>query len=369
MSEVSPHAYAVILAGGSGTRLWPLSRDNTPKQFLKLGGDLTLLQSAAFRITNIIPWERVLVITNQQYQEVIKEQLPQLPVQNIVAEPAKRDTAMAMATGAAIARRLDPEAVVTNIASDHVIKDEQEYLRVISIALQIAARKENLLTVGITPTDPNVNFGYIKVDGQKEHELGREVFAVESFKEKPNLVTAKAFLEEGNYYWNANMYSWHVDTVFAAFERYMPEFIPAVERIAAAFGSDKFHQILEKEYQSIPKIPIDIAVSEKADNLLLIPGDFGWDDVGLWSTVYDLGNKDENDTVVVRDSGDSSPVISIDSGHNLVSTNGRLVALVGVENLTVVDSDGVILIVPRQHSADVKKVVEKLKEKNLDQYL
>jgi len=369
MSSYLDHAYAVILAGGSGTRLWPMSRDNKPKQFLKLGGNTTLLQQAARRIERVIPWEKIIVVTNKDYLEEVKQQLPLVRPENIVAEPTKRDTAMAMAVGSLIAKHYDPEAIVTNIASDHVLNDEAEFQRVITKALELAGPSNHLLTVGIKPTDPNVNFGYIQVNPDKVEDGRDLICTVKSFKEKPDRATAEQFLAEGDYYWNANMYTWHVQAIETAFKKYMPDMTVHLAKIETAIGTPEFQQVLNTEYESAEKISIDFAISEKADNLMLIPGDFGWDDVGLWSTVYQLGEKDTNGTVVVRDGADAEPVVAVDSHNNLISTNHRAVTLVGVDNLVVVDSDDVIMVMPRERAAEVKKLVGKLQEEGLDKYL
>lgn len=368
-NSILEHAYAVVLAGGSGTRLWPKSRDNTPKQFLKLGGDRTMMQRSVDRILPLIPWERVIVVTNAKYLEEVRAQLPEIPAENIVAESAKRDTAMAMAVGAVVAKHRDPDAVVVNIASDHVLKDEDEYRRVMTASIKLASQKEHLITVGITPNSPNVNFGYIHVDGELTNVDGYSVSKVTSFKEKPDLETAKSFLAQGNYFWNANMYTWHVDAMMKAFQEHMPSMVPRLEAIASSLTAGNFSEVLASEYEAAEKVPIDIAISEKAKNLVLLPGNFGWDDIGMWSTVYELGEKDENGTVVVRDSDDQTPLISIESKNNLIAVNDRLVALVGVDDLVVIDSNNVLLILPRSRAAEVKKVVQKLEQEGQESYL
>lgn len=363
------HAFAVILAGGSGTRLWPTSRDNTPKQFMKLGGTRTMMQGTVDRILPLIPWERIIVVTNSLYTEDVRAQLPEIPVENIIAEPARRDTAMAMALGSLIARHRDPEAVVVNIASDHVLKDPVEYRQVVETAIEIAAEKQYLLTVGIKPTSPNVNFGYIQAGKVWGERNGRTLYSADRFKEKPDLQTAEQFVAAGNYYWNANMYTWHVEPIMAAFAEHMPAMMPILDTIDRAIDTPDFSVVLEQEYPKVEKISIDYAISEKVNNLVLLEGDFGWDDIGLWSTVYELGEKDVNGTVVVQEGTDTSRVLAIDSRNNLVSTNGRLVATIGVEDLVVIDSNDVILILPRSRAADVKKVVEQLKAEGQEQYL
>jgi mannose-1-phosphate guanylyltransferase len=369
MNAVLDHSFAVVLAGGSGTRLWPMSRDGLPKQFLKLGGNRTLLQQSVDRILPLISPERVIVVTNKEYEAVVREQLPEIDPRNIIAEPEKRDTALAMAAGSLLAKKRDPEAVVTNLASDHVISNTDECRRILQAALEIAAEKQHLLTVGIRPTGPNVNFGYIQVSSEKQSDKGVDVYPVLRFKEKPDLETAQSFLTEGNYYWNANMYTWHVDTMLAAFEKYQPGMMPSLHRISEAFDTDQQTQVLAETYAGAEKISIDYAISEHADNLRLIPGDFGWEDIGLWSTVYDLGAKDENGQVIVQGGADSAPVVGLNAHNNLVATNGRLVALVGVSDLVVVDSEGVLLILPREQTSEVKNMVAELKERGLQEYL
>lgn len=370
MSQIDvSHIYAVVLAGGSGTRLWPKSRDNTPKQFLKLGGDRTLLQQTVDRILDIVPWERVIVVTNAKYVDDVRVQLPQVPAENIIAEPAKRDTALAMGLGAVIAQKRDPDAIVVNMASDHVLQDVEEYRRVILAAVELAAQKKHLITVGITPSEPNVNFGYIKAGAELTQVSGYPAMRVMSFKEKPDLATAQEFLAEGNYFWNANMYTWHSATALEAFAKYQPEMSARLDRIAQSVDTPEFEAVLVQEYEAAEKVAIDVAISEKADNLALLPGNFGWDDIGLWSTVYDLGQKDAQGTVVVRDGVDTTPVLSLDSKNNLVATNKRLVALLGVEDLVVIDSSDVLLVLPRSRAADVKKIVQQLESDKLEKYL
>lgn len=369
MSQLE-HVYAVILAGGSGTRLWPKSRDNTPKQFLRLGGERTLMQSTVDRILPIIPVERVIVITNEKYRGEVIQQLPQVPEANIIAEPDKRDTAMAMALGAAIAQQRDPEAVVINMASDHVLQSDEGYRDVISTAVEIARDKQHLLTVGIKPTTPNVNFGYIRAFQPQGERNGHTVYAVDSFKEKPDLATAESFLAEGHYYWNANMYTWHVETIMAAFAEFMPEMFALLQTLRTHIDQPSFAEALAEAYGKAEKISIDYAISEKAKNLLLLSGEFGWDDIGLWSTVYELGKKDANGVVIVQESEDDSRVLSLDSQNNLVNTNGKMVVTLGVEDLMIIDSDEVVFVLPRSRAADVKKVVDALKaDPELTRYL
>jgi mannose-1-phosphate guanylyltransferase len=369
MSVHLEHVFAVILAGGSGTRLWPKSRDNSPKQFLRLGGERTMLQVTYDRIAPMIPAERIIIVTNALYTEEVKRELPQIPAANIIAEPAKRDTAMAMALGAVVAQHLDPQAVVMNIASDHVLKDEDEYRSVMAAAVKYVQDGQHLLAIGITPTGPNVNFGYIQSGEVVSETMGRPVHVVKRFKEKPDLATAEQFLAAGSYYWNACMFTWTPSALLAAFKQYQPEMLVKIEKIQAAIGQSNWADVLATEYAAAPKIAIDVAIAEKVDNLVIIAGDFGWDDVGLWSTVYDLGQKNENESVVVRESADNAQVVELDSHNNLINTNGRLIAAIGLQDMVIIDSKDVLLVLPRDRAADVKKIVAELQKQKLEQYL
>lgn len=367
MTKHSDHVFAVLLAGGGGTRLWPKSRNQTPKQFLKLTGKDTMAQIAANRIAKVVPWERIIVVTNKKYVADIQAQLPQVPADHIIAEPEKRDTAMAMLSGALFAANLDPEAIVVNSASDHVVANEHEFVRVMNTAIEAAADGQHLVTVGITPTGPETGFGYIKIRDAYRKADGMTIFHVDSFTEKPNSATARAFLSTGKYFWNANMYVWSVPALVQAFEQHMPDMLKAATPLRNVQPAE-FHKNLPEAYAQAPSISIDYAISEKAQNLVLIPGDFGWNDVGDWKVVYELGKKDLQGNVIIGDE-EQHRTVAINSQHNLIHTDGRLVGLVGVDDLIVVDTPEILLIASQDRSQDVKKIVERLKEEKQDEYL
>jgi len=364
------HQYVVILAGGSGTRLWPRSRGQTPKQFLQIVGDKTMLQRTADRALTIADWEHIIVITNQAHLDTVCEQLPQLKKENIILEPEKKDTALAMLVGALFARARDPQAVVINSASDHYVpqKDLHEFGRTMAKACSIAAKNKHLLTVGIAPRRPETGFGYIKVGEQIDADKKLPVFSVDSFTEKPNLATATAFIATGRYFWNANMYVWSAQALLEAFRQHAPKIYQAVTPLLQAKPAD-FAQLLPAVYAASPAISIDYAISEKAHNLLLIPGNFSWSDVGDWHVAYDLGRKDEHDNVYTQENP-AAELVTQDSRANLIaSSDSRLVALVGVEDLVIVDTPEILLVCDKNKSQDVKKIVEQLKKAKKQQYL
>lgn len=362
------HVFAVILAGGGGTRLWPKSRIQTPKQFLSLSGKKTMLQLSAQRLKRFIPWSRMIVVTNQKYQAEIIKELPNLPKGNIILEPQRRETAMAMLIGAKYAHLLDPKAVVVNAAADHIVVKEKEFIKVMKTAAKIAAKNTHLLTVGITPTHPATGFGYIKI-GKKLSTNGIKVpvFVVESFTEKPNVEKAKVFLATKLYFWNANMYVWSAEALFKAFDQYMPQMYKLAVELGKVSKS-KFKTLLPAIYAKADTISIDYAISEKAQNLLLIPGNFGWNDVGEWQVVYDLGEKDNHGNVTICDKKQKTTIV-IDSQNNLVHADGRLIALLGVNDMIVVDTKEILLIAPKSKSQEVKKIVEQLKKIKAENYL
>lgn len=366
--NISKHAYAIILAGGGGTRLWPKSRNKTPKQFLKLTGNETLMQIAAARVKQVVDWDHIIVVTNQAYIDEVKQQLPEVPETNIIAEPQKKDTALAMLVGALYARSLDPEAVVLNGASDHVVINESEFARVMKAALEVAAKREYLVAVGISPTMPTSAFGYIKI-GDEVGKVGNRLslFRVDSFTEKPNVATARAFISTGKYFWNANMYVWAADSLLSAFEEHQPQTFELIQPLLSLSGQ-AFHKALPSIYEQAESISIDYAISEKVSNLSLIPGDFGWNDVGDWRVVYDLSKKDAHKNAILSDSN-TPDVLTLESQGNMIEANGRLIALYGIHDMIVIDTPEILMIAPKQNSQEVKKLVEKLKEDGRKEYL
>lgn len=368
MDEVSNY-YAVILAGGGGTRLWPKSRRKHPKHLLKLFGDeqssfsnKTLLEITYERINKILPNEKIFVITHIDHEELVRKELPKLPQENIIAEPIAKNTALAMGTAAAVIHSKNPNASIIYLAADHIFTKEDRFAQNALASLKVVSSGDYIVAIGIRPTHAHTGLGYIKI-GEEQENLSKVaqkgfVFKVKEFKEKPNLVTAQSFVASGQYLWNANLYSWSSNTIFKAFEKYSPEVYKAVMEIAQEWDKGRNNELLEKVYSKVGSpSSIDYEVSEKADNIMVIPGDFGWSDIGDWSAVYDTLKKDSDGNAVV----DQGNVLMIDTKNSLVEANGKLVVTVGVSDLVVIDTEDAILIVPKSKSQDVKKVVEKLK--------
>lgn len=363
--QASENGYAVILAGGGGTRLWPKSRQKHPKHLLKLFGEKTLLELAYDRVKDIFPNERILVITHKDHFSQVKAVLPNLPEKNIIAEPKAKNTALAMGTASAVIHTRNPEAAVIFLAADHVFTKEERFQQNAVAAIKVALSGDYIVAIGIKPTFAHTGLGYIKIGEELEDlsKVGEKgfVFKAREFKEKPNLVTAQSFVASGQYLWNANLYTWSTKTIFKAFEKYSPEIFKAISKIA------ENSQALENVYSEAGEFnSIDYEVSEKADNIVVIPGDFGWSDIGDWKVVFDTLSKDPLGNAVV-DSGQN--FLGVDAKNNLIETNRKLIAMIGVSDLVVIDTEDAILICSKDKTQDVKKVIEKLKELKKEKYL
>jgi mannose-1-phosphate guanylyltransferase len=362
------HTYALILAGGGGTRLWPESREKKPKQFLTLGATKTLLRTTAERVHELIDWDHMFVITNITQLSDVRKELPEIKEDQIICEPQKRETAMAMAVGARVIQHHDPDAIVLNFASDHVVTNKDEFVHVMKAAAEVAQDKKHLITVGISPTFPHTGLGYIKSGTELSTVQNLPVYSVENFTEKPNLEKATEFLTTGKYFWNANNYVWSCEAISQAFQKHAPATAKVLDELASSIGTPQWESALAKAYEQVESISIDYAISEKADNLLLIPGDFGWNDVGDWRVVYDLAKQDEHGNVVLQDNS-KGELQQYQSKNNLVGVNGRLIALVDVEDMIVIDTEEIVLVMPKSKSQDIKKIVEQLKKENRKEYL
>lgn len=364
---LNKHLFAVILAGGGGTRLWPRSTNAKPKQFLRLISDKTMLQETLSRITPLVPPERVLVITNSKYRAMVEADLPSIPLKNIFAEPEKKDTAMAMGVGAIMASKLDPDAVVINLAADHVVKNENEFRRTMLAAAEAAQTGDFLVTVGINPTFPHTGLGYIKIGEKINEPNGLPVYKVTGFTEKPDIDKAKEFLETKKYFWNANNYVWTAKSALESFKKHLPKTYFQLLKLKEVLDGKELNKVVGEVYAAVEAISIDYGVSEKAGNLLLVPGDFGWSDIGDWEVVYDLSSKDKMGNVVDQSRG--VPPILIDVKGCLVCGGKKLLAAVGVEDMIMVETKKAVLIVPKSKAQSVKHIVEWLKVKGMTEYL
>lgn len=347
---------AVIMAGGKGERFWPKSRTRLPKQFLSLTSDKeTMIQKTVARLKGVAEPEDIFIVTNKIYEEIAHEQLPEIPAENIISEPCGRNTAPCIALAAAvIEKKYGGEQIMLVLPSDHLIRYEEMYTDTLRQAIAVAESGQRLVTIGITPTYPETGYGYIQFE--RDTTLGmRGVYQVSRFVEKPDIDTARGYLASGKYLWNSGMFVWKTSTILMNMNKLMPEVYSGSVEIADKFGTDEFAAALSDGYEKLPSESVDFGIMEKAEEIYTIPGSFGWDDVGNWLAVErinstnDLGNYVEGD------------VITIGTKHCTICGGKRLIAAVGVENTIVVDTDDAILICDKNHTQDVKKVIENLK--------
>lgn len=352
--------YAVIMAGGSGTRFWPKSTKKLPKQFLSLFGDGTMIQNTVRRVEPIIPQERILVVTNANYVELVKKQLPSVPEDNIVGEVLAKNTAPCVALAAELIYKKDSDAVMVVLPADHHIEEPEAFNQYLKAAIEKARSGENLVTIGINPDRPETGYGYIHGDDTaKDNIEGKAVHPVKAFKEKPDLEAAKKFLSSGGYYWNSGMFIWSASTILKAFKKYMPEMYSLVKEKSDSFFTKNHQKAVDSFYQGCESVSIDYGIMEHAEQVFVVPGEFGWNDVGSWTAAYELGKKDALGNVVNAEHATFS-----ESVNNYISAeSGKMVSVVGLEGIAVVETDDAILVCKLDKSQNVKEIVSELKSR------
>ncbi len=356
------HAYAMIMAGGSGTRFWPLSRRKSPKQLLEIFGDTTLLEQAVARLEGIIPPERIYILTNELVHAAVVRRLPQIPKRQIVAEPAQRNTAPTVGLAAHEVLRRDPESVMVILPADHVITKPGAFRKALKVACRWGAREGRSVVLGIKPTRPATGYGYVRLGKLETRGEGQRIFRVEKFTEKPKLAAARRYVASKKYLWNAGMFVWRASTVLQNLERFQPRMAKGLNQIVAAGGIDNPRK-LKQLFPRLEKVSIDYALMEKISGVFAVGADIGWSDVGSWTVAHELSPKDRDGNVRPKDS------LLIDSaGNMLVSDRGFLVTI-GVENLIVVQTGDALLICARERSQDVGEAVQELARLKMNKLL
>lgn len=352
---------ALIMAGGRGERFWPKSRKNLPKQFLSLTDDgKTMIQLTVERISVLVDMDDIYVSTNKDYKHLVLEQLPGIPEENILCEPIGRNTAPCIGLGAIHIAKKYTDAVMMVLPSDHLIKYTKMFQNTLMSGCELAENGDNLVTIGITPDYPETGYGYIKFNSDRS--IG-QAFEVEKFVEKPSLEVAKEYLETEEYLWNSGMFIWKVSTILNNIEKFMPDTYVGLKDIYNSIGKIDYEHILETVFPKFTSESIDYGIMEKADNIYILPGTFGWDDVGSWLAVGRIQKTNEHGNVV------KGNVITIDSNNNIIQGNNKLIAMVGINNIIVVDTDDATLICNKDNAVDIKKVLENLKICNREEYI
>jgi mannose-1-phosphate guanylyltransferase len=354
----------LIMAGGAGTRFWPKSRERHPKQLLPIIGEGTMLQNTVRRLQPLIAAENIFVISNSVQYPGIIEQLPMLPVENVIVEPRPKNTAACIGLGAVMLQKREPDEVMIVLPADHLIDDDEVFRETLLNAGKIAAEKDVLITIGIQPSYPATGYGYIQFSDERISAGQATAYRVKTFAEKPNLETAKRFLDSGDFLWNSGIFVWRIPVIMGQIEEHMPHLYDGLREIAPALGEPEQSQIIDRVYQQIKSISIDYGVMEKAQNVVVLRGQFRWNDLGSWDEVYKLLPKDQD-----YNATGGHPHVLLDSSGCLIDVPGKTVAAVGVRDLIIVETEDALLLCPRSRAQDVKELVELIKRRKLQQLL
>lgn len=351
------------MAGGIGTRFWPKSRTNFPKQFLDiLNIGKTLIQSTFERFSSFIPLDNIYVVTSEEYVNIVKKQLPDLPLQNILAEPSRKNTGPCIAYISFKLNKLDPNALLIVAPADHLISDTIAFKKVCLEALSFTAKHNAIITLGIKPTYPNTGYGYIQYE---QHSVSDNVYKVKTFTEKPNLEIATTFLASGEFLWNAGIFVWQVKHIITAFEKHLPEVYDLFFSQKDKLNTPEEQAALQQIYPYSASVSIDVGILEKADNVYVIPSSFGWSDLGTWASAYENLHKDNHQNAV-----SSSNVMLINTTNSIVHTNdNKLIVIQGLKDYIVVDTDDVLLICHKDKEQEIKEYVGDVKRHKGERYL
>lgn len=350
---------AVIMAGGKGERFWPKSKSEMPKQFLKLvANDKTMIQQTVERVQQLIDIENIFVVTNENYRQIVIQQLPHLPQENILVEWVSRNTAPCIGLAALHIQKRYKDAIMVVLPADHMIKNTQIFIDTLKEAMHIAEVGEKMVTIGIVPTAPETQYGYLHLKS-KEYIDNIGVYKVRQFVEKPSLKVAKEYVETGEYLWNSGMFVWKVSTIVKQIKTLLPKLYHSLELIMYTQNNDEKRKIFEEvEPQSI-----DYGIMEKVNDIYTLPGSFGWDDVGNWLSLERLGKQDKDENVV------NGNVIVLDSKNTIIDTGDKLVATIGVQDLIIINTNDTVLVSGKNSINNIKKLMEKIKDSNQEKYL
>lgn len=352
---------ALIMAGGRGERFWPKSRKNLPKQFLALTDDKkTMIQLTVDRISSLVKAEDIFIVTNKDYKDLVHKQLPNIPQENILCEPVGKNTAPCIGLGAIHISKKYRDAMMIVLPSDHLVKFTNMFLTTIRDACEVAEKGENLVTIGIAPDYPETGYGYIKFNPQV---MEGRAYQVERFVEKPTLEVAKEYLSTEEYLWNSGMFIWKVSSIMSNFNLLLPDTYQSLLKIKTSIGTEEQESVLEQEFCSMEAKSIDYGIMEKAESIYILPGTFGWDDVGSWLAVSRIKKTNEFGNVV------SGNVITVNTRNCVIQGDKKLIASVGLEDIIVVDTEDAILLCAKDGAGEIKQVLENLKICNRDEYI
>jgi len=362
--------YAVIMAGGGGTRFWPWSREKRPKQVLPILSDRSMIWETVERIRPFVPPEKIYIVTARSQVADLRREIPQIPEENLLAEPVGRNTAPCLCLAAIQIRRKDPRGVMIVLSADHYIGNHRGFLKTLRAAVDFSRKQDYLVTLGVVPTGPETGYGYIEKGRLLAKTRGLSVLQAKSFREKPALPKARAYLRTGKYLWNSGMFVWRADVFWEAVQRHLPGLYAEMRGLATTLGTPRGKKALETTYACCPAISVDYGILEKARNVALIEAQFPWNDVGSWAALGKICTPDKNGNALIfcRQTKQGRGLL-LDSSGCLVRSEGKLIALIGMKDTIVVEAGNALLVCPRDRSQDVRRVLEELKIRGWKEYL